>query len=172
VKIMKLGLAGLGMVGLAIAMGGPVSAGGGNSTVIGQGPDFINPAVSPNPLAKAAIIISASDIGRDQTQITLDATGIDAPPGSRFGAHVHMATCGNSAAASGGHYQNPDGSQPLERQEVWLDFSVNANGRGHAVATRNWQISQLSDRSVVVHALRTDSDTGAAGTRLACTDID
>jgi Cu-Zn family superoxide dismutase len=153
---MKLGLAGLGMVGLAIAMGGPVSAGGGNSTVIGQGPDFINPAVSPNPLAKAAIIISASDIGRDQTQITLDATGIDAPPGSRFGAHVHMATCGNSAAASGGHYQNPDGSQPLERQEVW----------------RNWQISQLSDRSVVVHALRTDSDTGAAGTRLACTDID
>jgi Cu-Zn family superoxide dismutase len=171
-KSTRVGIVGVGLAGLLIAWAGTAGAGAGNSEVVGQGPDFINTAVSPNPLAGAAVTVSAGEIGGGNLQITLDVTGVDAPAGTRLGAHIHVNPCGTTATAAGGHFQNPDGGTPLEQREVWLDFTVDANGSGHSVATRNWEVSNLSGRSLVIHAMSTDRTTGVAGPRLVCTDLD
>jgi Cu/Zn superoxide dismutase len=63
-------------------------------------------------------------------------------------------------------------SDALRRREVWLDFVVDANGNGRAVATREWTPTNRPDRSVVIHAVGTDHETGVAGARLACIDLD
>ncbi len=97
----------------------------------------------------------------------------EAPPlRTRLGADLHQNPCGSSALASGPHYQNPLGGHPLQQRELWLDFTVDANGTGHSVATRDWSVTAFPTRSVVVHVAHTDHDTGVAGGRLACTDID
>ncbi len=173
-KRIKLTVASLGLAGLVTAAGGAADAGDGNSAVVGVGPDYVNldPNLAPNPLAKAVVIVSAGEIGSGNQQITLDVSGIDAPAGTRLGAHIHVNPCGATASASGGHYQSPDGGQPLEQREVWLDFTVTANGSGHSVATRDWSVPNLSQRSLVIHVMHTDHATGIAGGRLACTDID
>jgi Cu-Zn family superoxide dismutase len=80
---------------------------------------------------------------------------------------------GNGAAALG-HY-NTDvlaGVTPpevSERTEVWLDLAVDD---GAATATASVPFVPLPGaRSVVVHALATDSHTGTAGARLACLPV-
>jgi hypothetical protein len=55
---------------------------------------------------------------------------------------------------------------------VWLDFHIDADGEGHAEATRDFRIPDLASRSVIVHALGTDHATGVAGGRILCTDIE
>ena len=170
----RLAVVGLGLAGLAGAWALPAGAGAGNSTVVGVGPDYVNPdpSLGPNPLAAAVVTVRAGEVGSGNTQITLDVSGVDAPAGTRLGAHLHQNPCGSSALASGPHFQNPLGGQPLEQREVWLDFTVDANGTAHSVATRNWQVPAFSSRSVVIHVAHTDHETGVAGGRLACTDID
>ena len=165
---------GVAVAGLVATWAGPAAAGGGNSTIVGVGPDYVNldPSLAPNPLANAVVVVSAGEIGSGNLQITLDVSGIEAPAGTRLGAHIHTNPCGTAATASGGHYQNPDGGTPLKQREVWLDFTVTANGTGHSVATRNWLIPNFSERSLVIHVTHTDHQTGVAGARLACTDID
>ncbi len=58
-----------------------------------------------------------------------------------------------------------------EDREVWLDFTVNSSGNGHAEAVRSWPLDGSVLRSVVIHAIPTDR-TGAAGARLACVNLD
>jgi Cu/Zn superoxide dismutase len=173
VNRINMTLMGAAVVGLVSAWGGASQA-DENTPVVGVGPDFVNPDpnLAPNPLANATVIVSAGAVGSGNQQVSLDVSGIDAPAGTRLGAHVHQNACGSTAGASGGHYLNPAGGTPLEQREVWLDFTVDANGNGHAVATRNWSIDSFATRSVVIHALHTDHSTGVAGSRLACTDID
>lgn len=168
----RLAIVGIGLAGLVAGTGGIAGAGVGNSELAGQGPDFVNSAVSPNPLADAEITVSVGEIGSGNMQITLDVAGVDLPAGTKLGAHVHVNPCGTTAGASGGHYQNLAGGQTLQQREVWLDFTVNANGDGHAIATRDWLVTNLTERSVVIHVMATDHDTGVAGARLACTDLD
>jgi Cu/Zn superoxide dismutase len=102
--------------------------------------------------------------------ITLHVRNADAVAGRTFGAHVHQSPCGTEGSAAGGHYQHgPSGD--LEGREVWLDFTVNGAGNGHAEARRPWAVDQSTPRSVIIHAAPTASD-GAAGARLACIDLD
>ena len=102
--------------------------------------------------------------------ITLHVRNADAVAGRTFGAHVHQSPCGTEGSAAGGHYQHaPSGD--LEGREVWLDFTVNGAGNGHAEARRPWTVDQSTPRSVIIHAAPTASD-GAAGARLACIDLD
>jgi superoxide dismutase, Cu-Zn family len=106
----------------------------------------------------------------------LRVSGIGAEAdGQTFGAHLHVGPCvaGNGAAALG-HY-NTDvlaGVTPpevSERTEVWLDLAVDD---GAATATASVPFVPLPGaRSVVVHALATDSHTGTAGARLACLPV-
>ena len=65
----------------------------------------------------------------------------------------------------------PAGPGRCSRREIWLDVTLDAHGRGHAVATRQFRIAAPFARSVIIHAMHTDHDTGAAGARLVCTDV-
>ena len=92
-----------------------------------------------------------------------------------FGAHLHLGPCvaGNGAAALA-HY-NTDvlaGVTPpeiSEDTEVWLDFTVD-DGAGTATASVPF-VPLPGTRSVVVHAMETDHETGGAGARLACVPV-
>ena len=165
-KVATAGLLGVG----AVAAANAAAAGTGNSEVIGSGPDYV---YGTSALSGSTATVSAASIGDGNEQFTLDVTGIEAPEGTFFGAHVHQNPCGTTGAAAGPHYQHGDPSgDPLERKEVWLDFEVDDEGNGHAVATRNWSVTDRANRSVIIHALRTDRETGIAGARLVCIDLD
>lgn len=164
------------VVGAAIAAGAftvaalPAGAGQGNSTTIGTGPDDVYPG--GDALASADATVSAGALGSGNSQITLSVDGVVAPAGTRFGAHVHQFPCGATGADAGPHYATSGGKGPLKNQEVWLDFTVNANGSGHAVATRHFDVTDRANRSVIIHVMGTEHGTGAAGARLACIDLD
>lgn len=105
------------------------------------------------------------------TRVRLMVTGL--PAGRTFGAHVHTGSSGADPIASGGHYQHStDPSVPLAEREVWLDVTSDANGRGVATTTVPWAFAPGSAGSVVIHALPTNTTTGAAGARLACTSVE
>lgn len=147
----------------------------GSSTVIGEGPDLVSAVVNPNPLTGATITVGAREIGVSKLHMTLDVRGVSAPAGTTFGAHVHVNPCGTNPSdatlGAGAHYQDANSQVPLEDREIWLDFTVDAHGRGHAVATRHFRIAPPLARSVIIHALETDHETGVAGARLACTNV-
>ena len=164
-----------GVVGLtagaAALLAASAGAGAGSGeTVIGTGPDFVYGA---SAVDGATFTISARDVGAEGTQLRLAVEGVDAPAGTTFGAHVHVNPCGATGGAAGGHYVHADADgSALQQREVWLDFTVDAHGDGRSVATRNWTIANRAGRSVTVHAVHTDHETGAAGARLACIDLD
>ncbi|GAB3855727.1 superoxide dismutase [Dactylosporangium cerinum] len=63
---------------------------------------------------------------------------------------------------------NPSYVNP--QNEVWLDITTRADGRGSAVATHPWTFDQ-PPRSLVIHATPTKTgpaDAGDAGARVAC----
>jgi Cu-Zn family superoxide dismutase len=104
------------------------------------------------------------------TQVRLMVDGL--PPGQTFGAHVHKMACGSDPLASGGHYQHStDASIPLVDREIWLDVTADADGHAMAQRTVPWVIEAGTAGSVVIHASPTNPTTGAAGARLACTDV-
>lgn len=162
------GLLAAGAVTSLVAVAVP-TAGAGNRATIGEGPDRVYGA---NALSGASAKVSAADLGSDTTQFVLQVEGVDAPAGTTFGAHVHTRPCGPSPADAGGHYMDGAAGGSLRHREVWLDFSIDAHGRGQSVATRDWAVTNRPDRSVVLHVAGTDHATGAAGARLACIDLD
>lgn len=121
-------------------------------------------------LSEATAEVHVVTTGDGGSMVTLHVRDADAAAGRTFGAHVHQLSCGTEAAAAGGHYQHaPTGD--LEGREVWLDFTVNRAGNGHAEARRPWAVDQSRPRSVIIHAAPTATD-GTAGARLACIDLD
>lgn len=162
------GLLAAGTVASLVAVAVP-TAGADNRTTIGEGPDRLYGA---NALSGASAKVLAAELGSDTTQFVLEVEGVDAPAGTTFGAHIHTQPCGPSPADAGGHYVDGDARGSLLHREVWLDFSVDAYGRARSVATRDWAVTNRSDRSVVLHVVGTDHATGAAGARLACIDLD
>ena len=65
----------------------------------------------------------------------------------------------------------PDATVPLAEREVWLDVTSDDRGRGVATTTVPWAFAPGTAGSVVIHALPTNTTTGAAGARLACTSV-
>jgi Cu-Zn family superoxide dismutase len=55
---------------------------------------------------------------------------------------------------------------------VWLDFTVTNGRTGHAVAIADFEIPAAAAQSIVIHALPTNPDTGAAGARMACLPLE
>jgi superoxide dismutase, Cu-Zn family len=105
-----------------------------------------------------------------QTEMRLMVRGL--PPHRTFGAHVHVAPCGADPMASGGHYQHAaDPGLPLASREIWLDVTTDDDGTGVASTEVPWLIEAGTAGSVVIHADPTNPVTGAAGARLACTDV-
>ncbi len=97
-----------------------------------------------------------------------------AADGQTFGAHVHDGPCvaGDGAAALGHYNSHVHGDLPPEisdRTEFWLDFTV-ADGAGTG-STEVPFVPESGSRSVVIHALPTNPQTGLAGARLACLTV-
>jgi Cu-Zn family superoxide dismutase len=81
------------------------------------------------------------------------------PPPASASASVSAKT----PEGTGPSYANPG-------NEVWLDVTTRADGRGSAVATHPWTFDP-PPRSLVIHASPTrtgTADAGAAGARVAC----
>lgn len=131
------------------------------------------------PGAAAELTITASDAS---TQVRLQVSGLQ--PSRAYGAHLHKKACGATPAAAGGHYQNiPDPVQPSTNpkfanpsNEVWLDFMTDAHGAASAQATVPFafRTGAQGPQSVVIHAMKTmtmDGKAGTAGPRLACLNL-
>jgi len=153
-------------VGLSGAAGVALAAGGSARS---SGPDHTYGA--DNPFADASAVVHVVLTGNGSTHVTLQVRGVDAEPGRVFGAHVHQLPCGPAGADAGPHYAHAGATGSLEQREVWLDFTVNAAGHGHANAKRPWPLNESPPRSVIIHADPTN-DAGGAGPRLACIDLD
>ncbi|MGY0023691.1 superoxide dismutase family protein [Streptomyces sp. cg35] len=94
--------------------------------------------------------------------VSLDVDGL--APKHAFGAHVHQKPCGADPAAAGGHYQHVvDPDQMNADNEVWLDFTTDAKGKGAAEVRKKWGLRPGEANSVVIHDV-----PGGAGRRVAC----
>ncbi|MEU4742437.1 superoxide dismutase [Actinosynnema sp. NPDC023658] len=100
-------------------------------------------------------------------------------PNRDYGAHAHVNPCGPAPGDAGPHYQHVQGgaTDPAfanPRNEIWLDFTTDANGRGEAVARVGWQFDERRPGSVVLHEEHTHTEPGHAGTagaRLGCLTV-
>ena len=112
----------------------------------------------------------------DASHAVLTVKGIGAAAeGQTFGAHLHDGPClaGNGAAAEGHYNSHVHGditpAEISDRTEIWLDFTV-VDGAGSGTASVPF-VPEGGSRSVVVHALPTNAQTGLAGPRLACLTV-
>ncbi|WP_369202321.1 superoxide dismutase family protein [Streptomyces sp. PU-14G] len=111
------------------------------------------------------------------TTVRLEVGGL--PKNRTYGAHVHTEPCGAKPDEAGPHYQNEkdpvrpstDPRYANPRNEVWLDFTTDAEGEGKAVSRHDWTFRKGEARSVVLHETGTRTEAGhagEAGARLAC----
>jgi superoxide dismutase, Cu-Zn family len=130
------------------------------------------------PAGAPVAVAHASIAGR--TAVLLVTAGL--VPHREYGAHVHVRGCGPGPADAGPHYQNrPDPQQPSTdpryanpENEIWLDFTTDARGRGVTATTVDWVFREQRSRSVVLHETHTHTEPGSAGTagaRLACVTV-
>ncbi|MCE0767523.1 superoxide dismutase family protein [Pseudonocardia kujensis] len=138
-----------------------------------------NPELVP---AGATAKVTSSTEGTSST-VTLAVTGL--VPNRTYGSHAHQKPCGPAAADSGAHFQhvadpvNPsvDPAYANPQNEVWLDFTTDAQGAATITATQTeWAFTdQAAPQSVVIHAMRTATEPGKAGTagdRVGCVTVD
>jgi superoxide dismutase, Cu-Zn family len=137
-----------------------------------------DPALVP-PGARVAVSSGTGDGG---TTVTLAVRGLEEE--RRYGAHVHVAACGDTGDAAGPHFQHEvDPVQPSvdpayanPQNEIWLDLTTDEDGAGSASATVPWGITR--DRrpmSVVLHAMPTATapgEAGTAGARAGCVTVE
>ncbi|HEY4418016.1 MAG TPA: superoxide dismutase [Pseudonocardia sp.] len=121
------------------------------------------------PVGSTAVVDATENDGR--TTVTMNVTGFE--PNRRYGAHSHVKPCGATGADAGPHFQfTPDPVQPSvdpayanPQNEIWLDFTTDAQGAASATSTVNWEFPD--DRragSVVIHTMPTSMEPGKAGT--------
>ncbi len=132
--------------------------------------------------ATAKATVSKAGAG---VKVRLVVTGLK--PRRGYGAHVHTDPCAAKPDAAGPHYQHLPDPKAVEsppsvdpkfanpRNEVWLDFTTDANGAATVTATQTWPFDEISPpRSLIVHAERTRTTPGKAGTagpRVACVTL-
>ena len=137
-----------------------------------------DPAAVPAGATAEVLLIPAAD----GVTVRLSVTGMT--PARPYGAHLHTAPCTAVPAQAGPHYQHrpdpkaaasPPSVDPAyanPRNEVWLDFTADQLGQATATATQPWTFDAAAPpRSLVVHAQRTNTAPGKAGTagpRVAC----
>lgn len=135
-------------------------------------PDLVPVGAKPHVSA-----LSASRVG---TTTVLVISGL--LPHHEYGAHAHVNSCGATGDAAGGHFQHvPDPVKPSvdptyanPHNEIWLDFTTDRSGIGHATSTVDWTFDGQRAKSVVIHETHTHTNPGHAGTaggRLACLDV-
>ncbi|WP_245225321.1 superoxide dismutase family protein [Streptomyces smyrnaeus] len=144
---------------------------------------FIRPDAVTYDRAKVpagAHIMVARKATEHRTTVRLRVSGL--LPNRTYGAHVHTEPCGARPEDAGPHYQHrKDPEQPSTnpryanpRNEVWLDFTTDGEGRGSAVSRHDWTFREGGAQSVVLHESRTRTEpghAGQAGARLACFSV-
>jgi Cu-Zn family superoxide dismutase len=136
-----------------------------------------NPALVPE---KSQVEVKEELRSGDATHIELQVKGLLA--NRTYGAHVHVKPCGQLPDDSGPHYQDKkdpktpstDPAYANSSNEVWLDFTTDKDGNGHAQSDVKWRFRTGGAHSVVIHDHATDTHTGHAGTagpRLACVNV-
>jgi Cu-Zn family superoxide dismutase len=141
----------------------------------GDQPKGITYDVARIPLG--AKLSTGSSVSDGQTTVELKVSGL--LPNTKYGSHVHTRPCGAKPADSGPHYQNEkdpvtpsvDPKYANAQNEIWLDFTTDAQGAATGRATVKWEFRKGEANAVIVHATHTNSEHGKAGTagdRLAC----
>lgn len=146
------------------------------TVVVAAGPlRDLDPA-TPGPFDDAAATLRIVATGSGSHAVLRVRGTAPEADGSTFGAHLHVGPCvAGDGAAAGAHY-NTDvlaGVTPPEvgeRTELWLDMTVHA-GRARSTTSVPF-VPAPGTRSVVIHAMETDHDTGTAGARLACLPVE
>ena len=130
-------------------------------------PDIITYDRGLVPVGAQVNVTSESTSGRTLTSLVVE----NFRPGRAYGAHLHTKPCGTKGEDAGPHYQHVPG-QVSTASEVWLDFTTDESGAGHASARHDWSLdSTRLPRSLIVHARPTTTsgpDIGMAGDRAAC----
>jgi Cu/Zn superoxide dismutase len=129
-------------------------------------------AATADPFGDASAHLVMTETGKG-TLFHLRVKGIDtAHAGQPYGAHLHVGPCveGNGAAA-GPHYNASTASPQVvsDQTEVWLDFTVTADGTGAGDALVPF-VPVPGERAVVIHAEAT-APNGTAGPRLVCLPV-
>lgn len=131
--------------------------------------------------AGATARVQSVETGSGRTITTLTVTGLR--PNTTYGSHAHVNACGATGSAAGPHFQHvvdpvtpsvdPVYANPAN--EIWLDFTTDAAGEGHAKSKVDWQYApDRRPRSVIIHATATNTgqnNSGTAGPRLACLTV-
>jgi Cu-Zn family superoxide dismutase len=150
------------------------------STAFGQ-TDTKAITYKPDLVPPGSAVKVTSRSGGGSSTVTLEVTGL--LPNHHYGAHAHTNACGAAPADSGPHFQHQkdpvspsvDPAYANAQNEVWLDFTTDAQGKGTATSTVAWDFTDAAHpASVVVHANHTSTEPGKAGTagdRLACVDV-
>lgn len=180
-RSMIIGAVALGALLPAAAPSPAYADDGGSATAILDGTVAVDagplsdlrPDTDPTDGAAARLMIVR---GLVVSIATLEVSGLDpAAAGHSYGAHVHTGPCvAGDGAAAGPHYNHDQatGREPARISagtEVWLDITVDGNGRGHASTLVPFGVPTAGDGigSIVVHEHPTDH-AGMAGGRLAC----
>ncbi|HEY1973273.1 MAG TPA: superoxide dismutase family protein [Pseudonocardia sp.] len=120
------------------------------------------------------------NVVNNTTKVTLTVQGLQ--PNRTYGAHVHKMPCGPTGEAAGTHFQHsPDPVKPSvdpafanPTNEIWLDLTTDAKGDATSSSTVPWTFTSPRAGSVVIHAEKTKTARGKAGTagaRLACVSV-
>lgn len=148
--------------------GGHGSAGVDGRTLFFASPLSDLAPKTEEPLEGASATLRMT-LGEKRSAFVLKIEDIDrSAAGKEYGAHLHTGPCvPGEGAAAGPHYNSANPPIVDEDHEVWLDFTVSRHGTGKAVTVVPF-VPKHGARSVVVHEMATNPDTGAAGGRLAC----
>ncbi len=131
--------------------------------------------------AGATARVQSVETGSGRTITTLSVTGL--APNTTYGSHAHVNPCGETGLAAGPHFQrvldpvspSTDPVYANPANEIWLDFTTDSAGEGHAKSKVDWQFApDRRPRSVIIHATATNTgptNSGTAGARLACLTV-
>ena len=129
-------------------------------------------AAITDPFGDASAHLVMTETGKG-TLFHLRVKGIDlAHAGQAYGAHLHVGPCvEGDGAAAGPHYNASTAIPPVvsDQTEVWLDFTVTADGTGAGDALVLF-VPVPGERAVVIHAEAT-APNGTAGPRLVCLPV-
>ncbi|GAA2727093.1 hypothetical protein [Actinocorallia aurantiaca] len=152
-------------------VGAVVSLAASSSAAAGPDPRTLGPSFVYDDAYSEVLTAVTVRATQRSTKVTLDASNFPrSAHGRTFGAHVHVDRCGPKPTDAGDHYQH-SAKGSLKDREVWLDFTVDKNGRARVTAERPWAVKAGAANSVVVHGKATDQRTGKAGDPILCTTV-
>jgi Cu/Zn superoxide dismutase len=158
--------------GVLLSMAGTANAESARARGAGPLQDLQVATSQPTDGATAQLVAIESD---GMTTVTLKVQALDqAAAGMMLGAHIHVGSCvAGDGAAAGPHYNAGGTASPLT--EVWLDFTIDANGTARSQTTVPFVIPQGGAAALVIHAMATSPGPtpapGTAGARLACLPV-